>query len=1081
MESNITSKLKVALKYTLLLVILSLNFGQLIAQGNLTTTYTPTSGLIGGNVGITFVVQNTNATARVLNQIDMNWDPFFTTGPTSARLWYSATSLSGLGTVASPAWTLASATTSVNVTGGGIIPTFRGLNIVIPANTQYRFAVESTNGVIYGAAATTPNSFTADGVVLKVGNNLIAGSNVGYALNPMPNLANNPRFFSGAIYWTLATPCTGAPAPTATTSTRTEVCPTDNFTLATTVAAGTTGITYQWQSAATAAGPWTNIAGATFSTLLRTQSTTTFYRNAVTCTAGTTTNSSALQVTMKTICYCAATATDTQFEKIGNVSFGTINNSSSLTTGYSDYTSISTSLAKGSNTPITITGAGTYGLDGVNVWIDYNQDGDFVDAGENVYSSAISAGPYTSTITIPLSALSGSTTMRVRLYDVTGNGVTGPCGTADYGEVEDYTINVTACIPVTVTSQPANSTVGCGANTTFKIVASGTGLTYQWQQRNNATSAWNTLTNTGVYLGTNTATLTITGAPVTLSGNQYRVVYTGGCSATEFSTIVTLTVNPLVATVNPSATAICKGSIAQLTLTNPTLSPTYGVPSGVPLAIPDADVTGINSTINVSGIPVSAAINSVSVTLNITHPWVSDLMIVLRSPNGQIINLSNLVSGTNRSGANFVNTVFSSAGTAAISTGIRPGHTGTFRADAIPGPLGAFGAPAGPDGFLPTTTTWTSLYGTINGNWTIAMYDAGAPDAGTLTNWSINIDFVTSPAQGTWTTNRPLPASMFTDAAATIPYVSGTLANSIYVKPDSTTNYSVVYSNGICTSAATVVPVTVNAPATAVSVVANKTICPAGNTSFTATPSGGFGNTYQWQVSTDAGATFTNVTNGGVYAGATTTTLSLTAVPVTFNNNRYRLAVSAAPCVGTVNSNAATLTVNPTPVIVVTANSLSAIYPGQTTTLSAAVSPNAAATYTWFRDGVAVSTATTFIVDVDKLGLYTVRVIDDKGCSATSAGVRISAAANDLLFIYPSPNTGQFQVRFFNQLGSSPFPRTVSVFDSKGTRVYTRSYPITSSYTRLDVDLKNQAKGIYTVELTDSRGNRIKTGRVLVL
>jgi hypothetical protein len=33
----------------------------------------------------------------------------------------------------------------------------------------------------------------------------------------------------------------------------------------------------------------------------------------------------------------------------------------------------------------------------------------------------------------------------------------------------------------------------------------------------------------------------------------------------------------------------------------------------------------------------------------------------------------------------------------------------------------------------------------------------------------------------------------------------------------------------------------------------------------------------------------------------------------------------------------------------------------------------------------------------------------------------------------------------------------------------------------LDVDLRNNPKGIYSVELTDSRGNRLKTGRVLVL
>jgi hypothetical protein len=65
--------------------------------------------------------------------------------------------------------------------------------------------------------------------------------------------------------------------------------------------------------------------------------------------------------------------------------------------------------------------------------------------------------------------------------------------------------------------------------------------------------------------------------------------------------------------------------------------------------------------------------------------------------------------------------------------------------------------------------------------------------------------------------------------------------------------------------------------------------------------------TYQWRVSTDAGATFTNVTNAGVYTGATTATLTLTAAAkATYNNYQYRCQVSATGYT-TVTSTAATL------------------------------------------------------------------------------------------------------------------------------------------------------------------------------
>jgi hypothetical protein len=53
--------------------------------------------------------------------------------------------------------------------------------------------------------------------------------------------------------------------------------------------------------------------------------------------------------------------------------------------------------------------------------------------------------------------------------------------------------------------------------------------------------------------------------------------------------------------------------------------------------------------------------------------------------------------------------------------------------------------------------------------------------------------------------------------------------------------------------------------------------------------------TYQWQRSTDAGVTFANITNGGVFSTATTATLNLTAAAkATYNGNQFRCVVSAA-------------------------------------------------------------------------------------------------------------------------------------------------------------------------------------------
>ncbi len=138
--------------------------------------------------------------------------------------------------------------------------------------------------------------------------------------------------------------------------------------------------------------------------------------------------------------YCASQGNSVADELIGNVTLGTINNTSTGGSGYTDFTNISTSLAVGTTQTISITPTwtGTVYPEGYAVFIDYNRDGDFLDSGETVFTQAATTlTPISGTFTIPLTATIGTTRMRVSLKY---NGIPTACETFQYGQVEDYSI-----------------------------------------------------------------------------------------------------------------------------------------------------------------------------------------------------------------------------------------------------------------------------------------------------------------------------------------------------------------------------------------------------------------------------------------------------------------------------------------------------------------------------------------------------------------------------------------------------------------------------------------------------------------
>jgi hypothetical protein len=88
----------------------------------------------------------------------------------------------------------------------------------------------------------------------------------------------------------------------------------------------------------------------------------------------------------------------------------------------------------------------------------------------------------------------------------------------------------------------------------------------------------------------------------------------------------------------------------------------------------------------------------------------------------------------------------------------------------------------------------------------------------------------------------------------------------------------------------------------------SSTVCAGTNASITVAATGN-NVVYQWQMSTN-GTSWSNVTDGGAYSGATAATLTITGVTTSISGYQFKVLVSDAnPCVG-LTSSVATLTVS---------------------------------------------------------------------------------------------------------------------------------------------------------------------------
>ncbi len=200
--------------------------------------------------------------------------------------------------------------------------------------------------------------------------------------------------------------------------------------------------------------------------------------------------------------YCAAGG-QCQTEWISNVSFGGINNLSSCSsTGYTDYTAVADTadLEVGITYTLQISLQPSENCH-VTAWIDWNQNGSFLDPGEaysNVTATS-SSGHYSNSNTPPANALLGNTTMRVGLRWASAP---SPCITTGFGEYEDYSVSLSPGCNLLLSTTSTNETCSGYGDGAITLSVSGAVPPYSILWNNGATTATINNLSRGIYTAT---------------------------------------------------------------------------------------------------------------------------------------------------------------------------------------------------------------------------------------------------------------------------------------------------------------------------------------------------------------------------------------------------------------------------------------------------------------------------------------------------------------------------------------------------------------------------------------------------
>ncbi|GEM_PF-702258 len=676
----------------------------------------------------------------------------------------------------------------------------------------------------------------------------------------------------------VSTPCSGTPNPGNTLAATNPVVSGGTTILSLQNATSGSGVSYQWQQSANGTSGWTNVSGTgTNPTYTATVTAKTWYRCVVTCT-GTSGTSAPVEVNV-TYCTPAGSLSCTSNDSITNVSINTLNNTSGCNTGgyilFPAAGSQTTNLVQGSAYTLSLTVGVGSGTHGAAVYIDWNQDGDFIDPSEFILiGNSISPSTTTTvTVNVPSGAVIGNTRMRVRYaYNQSMTFATSCTIGGTYGETEDYSISIIApsVTPVlTITGTPTNHGSVCpgtaAATVTYTISNSGSSAA------------------DGINISSSDSQFVITDVPATIpaSGSAtFKVTFTPSSAGSKSANI---SVTSTTSGSNAPAIALSGTGTAPVTPTAVNNTATTVTVDAARLRATAATTFGICPATTEKGF-VYSSVNNMP-TVADSKVTVATLGTTGTAYNYDVTGLSPATTYYYRAYL-FDGTAYTYAATAQSFTTLSPpandlcsnATTLTINSAAVGGTMvnSTFSPP-----FTEGRNVWYQFTPTCNGNHTV-----------TVNGFSGDIDIYLYESCPT-TTSEDIAGSNAT---------TGSSESFTYNMSAGVTYYVEVNAYNTAAESSTF-NISVNNQIAIVTQPASQAVAEGATASFgVSTPANQ--TSRQWQVlTTDVGAVWTDI------PGATASPYQVTNTTVAMNGYKYRAVIKNGTCQEII-SNEATLTVN---------------------------------------------------------------------------------------------------------------------------------------------------------------------------